>query len=129
MNDKTNNGKQTAQPSIVERLVKCQCVSVEVGSYDNQIWVHSPDHMQKENGYCLDRCVAEEVMQLWMKGITTTGCCCGHNKKEPFIGVIDADIPRMKLMGYEVAPNKNRPMDEDSFYPNDLSHQTATRLI
>ena len=73
--------------------------------------------MPKDNGYCLDRCIAEEVMRLWMKGITTTGCCCGHNTTAPFIGVIDSDIEKMKLLGYEVAPNESRPGDEDSFYP------------
>ena len=116
-----NDQKKHHTPRLpVERVVKCHCESVEVGSYDNQIWVHAPSHMPKENGYCLDRCIAEEIMQLWMKGITTTGCCCGHKKIPPFIGVIDADISKMKLMGYEVAPNKIRPMDEDSFYPKGI---------
>jgi hypothetical protein len=95
----------------------CDCKDIEVGSYGNQIWVHAPAHMAKYNGYCLDRCVAEEVMQLWMKGITTTGCCCGHNKMEGFIGVIERDIPKMKELGYEVQFNQSRPNDEDSFKP------------
>lgn len=95
----------------------CKCNNIEFGSYGNQIWVHAPAHMPKENGYCLDRCVAEEVMQLWMKGITTTGCCCGHNKSEGFIGVIDSDIKRMKELGYEVHFNQSRPNDDDSFKP------------
>lgn len=95
----------------------CNCIDVEIGSYENQIWVHAPGHMPKQNGYCLDRCIAEEVMQLWMRGITTTGCCCGHNKQCGFIGVIDVDIVNMKNMGYLVSPNICRPGDQDSFYP------------
>ena len=98
----------------------CDCKDIEVGSYGNQIWVHAPAHMAKDNGYCLDRCVAEEVMQLWMKGITTTGCCCGHNKLEGFIGVVERDIPKMKELGYEVQFNPSRPNDEDSFKPKSL---------
>lgn len=98
----------------------CDCVNVEMGSYDNQIHVHAPAHMPKENGYSLDRCIANEIMQLWMRGITTTGCCCGHNRARPYIGVIDADIPKMKEMGYEVHPNPCRPGAEDSFYPKDV---------
>ena len=96
---------------------KCRCNNVAMGSYDNQLWVHAPAHMAKANGYCLDRCVAEEIMQLWMKGITTTGCCCGHGKVAPFINVGTKDIPKMKKLGYLVAPNSCRPEDEDSFYP------------
>jgi hypothetical protein len=92
---------------------KCTCNNVEVGSYANQIWVHSPSHMYKVNGYCLDRCVAEEVMGLWMLGITTTGCCCGHGKVTPYIGVINKDIARMKEFGY----SPTRSSDEDSFSP------------
>lgn len=116
---KDNDQSETKPLTAVEmqRGVKCRCYNIEMGSYGNQIWVHAPDHMPKENGYCLDRCVAEEVMQLWMKGITTTGCCCGHQTEHAYIGVIDPDIPKMKEMGYKVAPNKSRPGAEDSFYP------------
>ena len=103
--------------------MNCSCNDVEVGSYTNQIWVHPPAHMPKSNGYCLDLCIAEEVMGLWMKDITTTGCCCGHNKQSGFIGVIDIDIPKMKLLGYQVARNTCRPNDHDSFYPRGISNE------
>lgn len=78
--------------------------------------------MAKDNGYCLDRCIAEEVMMLWILGITTTGCCCGHGKVPPYIGVIDSDIPRMKAYGYSVSFNHMRPDDEDSFTPMGAEH-------
>ena len=96
---------------------QCNCINIEAGSYANQIFVHAPAHMPKENGYCLDKCIAEEVMVLWQLGITTTGCCCGHGKLLPYIGVSDADIPVMKELGYRVQHNPNRPGDEDSFVP------------
>ena len=38
----------------------------------------------------VDKCLADEIKYLWSKGITTTGCCCGHNFKRPYIGVTDA---------------------------------------
>lgn len=112
----TTDNDAVAESPACNDWVMCRCKNVQMGSYGNQLWVHPPSHMPKDNGYCLDRCIAEEVMQLWMKGITTTGCCCGHGKVASFIGVIDSDIPRMKEMGYKVAPNKSRPGDEDSFY-------------
>lgn len=105
-------------------MFKCNCKNIEVGSYSNQMWVHAPAHMSKVNGYCLDRCIAEEVMILWQLGITTTGCCCGHGKAPPFIGVYLADTDRMKAMGYLVIPNNCRPGDDDSFMPMGADHPT-----
>lgn len=103
----------------------CKCINVEFGSYDNQVEIIDlPPHMaaykNKVGGapsICLDKCIAEEVQQLWKLGITTTGCCCGHNKLGGFIGVVDEDIQRMKEMGYAVRFNQSRPGDEDSFIP------------
>lgn len=95
----------------------CTCIDIGLGSYANQIMVSSPPHMPKDNGYCLDKCVSEEVMILWKLGITTTGCCCGHGKVPPYIGVADNDIPTMKEWGYHVQHNPSRPHDEDSFIP------------
>jgi len=98
----------------------CKCQNVEIGSYENQIWVHAPAHMPKEHGYCIDRCIAEEVFTLWMNGITTTGCCCGHNTQTGYIGVVDKDIQEMKSFGYEVAHNDSRTEAEDSFIPKSI---------
>lgn len=111
-------------------MFKCTCVNVEPGSYNNQMVVHAPAHMPKEDGYCLDRCIAEEVMTLWQLGITTTGCCCGHGRVPPYIGVADEDIPRMKEWGYIVKPNVNpgRENDEDSFTPMGRDYALAILL-
>lgn len=102
----------------------CQCENIEIGSYGNQVELMLPPHMAaykaKQGGattICVDTCLAEEVKYLWSIGITTTGCCCGHNKVEPYIGVIDSDIPRMKELGYKVQFNHSRQNDEDSFIP------------
>lgn len=107
----------------------CDCKNVAIGSYDNQIQIDNiPPHMIAHkmlqggdpNSICLDKCIAEEVIDLWALGITTTGCCCGHNKLPGYIGVIPDDIPRMKELGYEVAFNPSRPGDEDSFLPTSI---------
>lgn len=105
---------------------KCSCVGINPGDYTNQIWVHAPAHMKNENGYCLDRCVAEEVMQLWILGIKTTGCCCGHGKDNSYIGVVDEDIEKMRIMGYKNRHNKCRPNDKDSFIP--MGHKNLSRV-
>lgn len=81
--------------------MKCFCENIEPASYDRQIWLHAPAHMPKDNGYCIDLCIAQEITHLWMNGITTTGCCCGHNKLEGYIGVEERDIDKMEALGYE----------------------------
>lgn len=99
----------------------CYCQNVEVGSYDNQVELPRPPHMpapaNAATTICIDACLEDEIQALWQRGITTTGCCCGHNRLPGYIGVIDADIPIMKALGYRVRPNECRPHHEDSFYP------------
>lgn len=99
----------------------CSCNNVKVGSYANQVEINRPSHMvgrtegSKSSMICIDRCILEEIKYLWSLGISTTGCCCGHNVLEPYVGVIESDIPKMKKLGYEVLFNECRPNDEDSF--------------
>lgn len=105
--------------------MKCNCVNVEIGSYDNQVELPCPSHMPTTRGVntiCIDACLKDEILYLWSLGITTTGCCCGHNKgdKYPMISVEFKDIPRMKAMGYKVQFNNCRPNDEDSFIPKSI---------
>jgi len=104
---------------------KCTCKNVEIGSYCNQIELEKPKRMVGDNRtpntesltICVDSCLKEEIEYLWSIGITTTGCCCGHGKLEPFIGVVPQDIQKMKELGYIVRKNECRTNDEDSFYP------------
>lgn len=104
----------------------CSCVDIEIGSYNNQVEVFDlPEHMKaysskysNAKSICIDKCLQEEIINLWLLGITTTGCCCGHNKLSGYIGVIESDIIYMKQMGYKVLKNELRPNDQDSFIPN-----------
>lgn len=106
----------------------CQCIDVYVGSYESQVELPRPSHMPARGvespTICVDKCLEEEIKYLWSMKITTTGCCCGHNKVYGFIGVLDKDIPRMKEIGYKVALNPIRPDDEDSFRPKYLKRIT-----
>ena len=111
----------------------CKCVNVKIGSYDNQVVLQRPKHMKgRTEGssnlftICVDRCIAEEVQYLWSLGIVTTGCCCGHNIMEGYIGVIDKDIEIMKKGGYKVCYNECRLGAEDSFIPK--SHYENEKL-
>ena len=64
----------------------------------------------------VDKCIVDEIKDLWSKGIKTTGCCCGHNTIDGYVGVVDEDIPKMKQLGYRVQFNPHRPNYEDTFY-------------
>lgn len=107
----------------------CDCKNVEMGSYDNQTTLQAPK-WSSHKLICVDTCLLDEILYLWMvHGIRTTGCCCGHNKKDGYIGVWFENIPAMKKLGYEVAPNTCKPGDEDGFYPKStkrISNKEAT---
>lgn len=49
----------------------------------------------------VDACLAEEIKDLWNKGVVTCGCCCGHGRSLGWIGVDDSSIPLMESLGYE----------------------------
>lgn len=96
----------------------CNCIGIEIGSYGNQVELQRPAHMPNgSETICIDKCLKEEIIYLWSLGITTTGCCCGHNKISPYIGVDDKDIKTMKELGYDVHPNNLYPERHDSFTP------------
>ena len=79
--------------------------------------LNEDDDKKKFKCVSIDKCLLPEILNLWEMGIKTTGCCCGHGKGEPFIGVDFDDIQKMKNLGYKVQYNSCRPDDEDSFIP------------
>ena len=94
----------------------CECINVEIGSYDNQVILDTPRHLLKvRNGRkqtCIDKCIAKEIQWLWSMGITTLGCCCGHNKNDGYIQVTQKDCSKMIKLNYKYENKKIW-----SFYP------------
>lgn len=76
--------------------------------YDcKKVTLYPPKNFLKRNVYegyldsvVVDACLAEEIEELWSKGIRTTGCCCGHGKYVGNICVGSECIPMMKDLGY-----------------------------
>lgn len=102
----------------------CDCVNVEPQTYANQVLVDPPASISEPRvkqglspQLSVDKCLVGELKELWDMGIVTTGCCCGHNNYNPYIGVLPENIPQMKKLGYEVQFNPMRPHDEDQFWP------------
>lgn len=106
----------------------CKCRDVEIGSYDAQVELVPPPFLRREDGrgICVDACLALEISKLWARGIATTGCCCGHNKKPAYIGVVETDVLSMKRLGYRVLENRCRPGAEDSFSPMSVPRPQPT---
>lgn len=90
----------------------CNCKDVVIGSYDNQILLGYYPIMREYGknrvkaglsgfGIPVDRCIAEQVIELWEAGIKTLGCCCGHNKETGFINVAAEDFDKALSLGFE----------------------------
>lgn len=52
----------------------------------------------------IDPCIVDAVYDLWMLGIQTMGCCCGHNSMRAWVNVHPKDYSRMFELGYEQRP-------------------------
>lgn len=88
-------------PDFNIRIPKgCACSGVEIGEYGNQVELKTPDHMialvsigalSFRETTCVDRCIADSVQALWAMGVVTTGCCCGHNQGDGYIGLWETD--------------------------------------
>lgn len=77
---------------------------------------NTPEHNIRER-VTLDVELVEEIYDLWLRGIRTTGCCSGHGDyKISYIGVVDEDIEKMEKLGYKHAPHPD-PTRKDNFYP------------
>ena len=68
----------------------------------------------------VDRCLAPELQSLWVRGVETAGCCCGHFEKDGFIQVIPEHVATMRSLGYEERQPveiDGRLMGENAFKP------------
>ena len=111
--------------ATIKLKVMCNCINVEIGSYSNQEIVERPSflkgvNLNESDKIGIDKCLLEEIKYLWSQEIRTTGCCCGHNKVQPYIGVIQGDIQKMIDLGYKVKKNSMYPKSRSSFYPKSV---------
>lgn len=105
----------------------CECKNVECGTYKNTVIVNAPriynDKFPNIKEIQLDKCIAKEIEYLWNKGIITMASCCGHNRTDGFISVLEEYIPKMKELGYEVLFNPFYPNAEWSFKPKSYNNK------
>lgn len=71
----------------------------EVGSHAcNELVIYNND---QHRIISIDKCLIPEIHSLWLRGVTTIGCCCGHDgEREPYIQVDQFDSEKMEELGY-----------------------------
>ena len=78
-----------------------------------------------KNEVKVDECLANEIEELWNKGIKTTGCCCGHGFVLGYIEVTGECIEDMEKLGYVhyIYPNSCGGVErKDAFIPKTYGH-------
>jgi len=101
----------------------CECIHASMATYENTIILGYYPVMREyranrakaglpENGITVDRCLANEIIELWEAGVRTFGCCCGHNRSQAFINVGEEDFQKALALGYE-----------KYVFPNDISRE------
>ena len=65
------------------------------------------EDIYKNNEISIDDCLVDEIKDLWVKGIHTNSCCCGHKNSVPkHIMVERTDYSRMLDLGYKMYLNQ-----------------------
>lgn len=101
----------------------CKCNNVEIGSHDATVIVHLSSHAADKIGkrcISVDHCLSHEICSLLDMGIITLGCCCGHNKKPPYIQVAPDSIKAMHELGYVLCEEQSQSGFDDCFIPKSV---------
>lgn len=93
-------------------MFKKDCDQISMAqNYECEIILNKCDSngMLNKPSICIDKCLKDEILWLWSKGIKTLGCCCGNHYNDnigiPTIVTEDYDV--MKQLGYENLYYKN----------------------
>lgn len=99
----------------------CKCINIEIQSYDNQTVLQYPKWFKSEKtvrSAGIDNCILKEIKQLWRLRIQTVESCCGHNKAQGYITVLEKYSNRMIELGYKLYQSNFRNesgWDEDGY--------------
>lgn len=75
----------------------CSCIDVEPQMYASGVVMKTSAGKLVQ----VDVCCATEIGQLWMAGVETNGCCCGHGLRGSYVGVWDESVELMVQLGYQ----------------------------
>lgn len=83
---------------------RCACRDIGYGTYANAVDLEPPAALgYTRTPISVDACIAAEVQGLWALGIKTLASCCGHNRGEGVIAVLDKHDGAMTKLGYRRA--------------------------
>lgn len=88
----------------------CKCVDVNMGTNQRKTTIRNIwyDYQLTTKEFIdIDTCLVQEIIELWECGIRTIECCCGHNKVDGYIAVVENPdtMDKMKLLGYVQYPH------------------------
>lgn len=76
----------------------CSCVGmVESYSFATAVVMREPGGGLVN----IDVCIATEIGRLWMNGVETIECCCGHGSHYPSVFVAESSVKKMEELGYQ----------------------------
>ena len=97
---------------------KCFCEDINFQTYGHVVCMRPPfvcewEKTKVQNGKTfkgvpIDVCIATEIAELWHRGVETLNSCCGHGKSQASVIVDEANLNKMKELGYsrhKVAPS------------------------
>lgn len=76
------------------------CVDSPIGEYRCYVEIHHSPQSGIDS-LCVDTCLQHEICELWKRGVTTIGCCCGHGRKQAYVQVTPQSVQKMHELGYE----------------------------
>jgi hypothetical protein len=109
----------------VQHAYMCNCISYnrpDLCSPDGkpEVILPKPAWSSKEQGICVDACIADAIKMLWANDVVTGGCCCGHNKWNPSV-IVDSAADAHKALNLLVAFD-GRPWDVLQWRLRKISH-------
>ena len=75
-------------------MCNCHSYNADTGSAAETI-LHKPEYLfgsTSRSEVSIDACIVDVIKHLWNNGITTHGCCCGHNKNKPSVIIQDSCV-------------------------------------
>lgn len=122
-NEEEKADKPASKEHTIRRATMYNCSKKVLYPPKNFI-PYNCDRTEYKTEICVDACLADEITELWKKGIRTMGCCCGHGRYLGMIQVLPEDAPKMLALGYEfyIYSEEDNFSRADAFIPKSYGH-------
>ena len=123
IDDEPETEEPTPKEHTIRRATMYNCFKQVLYPPKNFI-PYNCDRTKYKTEVLVDTCLANEIEELWKKGIRTMGCCCGHGRHLGMIQVLPEDAKKMVALGYEfyIYPEDYNFSRADAFIPKSYGH-------